>query len=424
MQQQSILVTTLITLRGEIRRAQIKLGDDNTLSLETLKAYFRKKSEPVVIGTYNMPLPAPTGTIIHIMGYKEGKSGTENKYVFPAPFDKTVMFGDVVLIASEGVHSSWSKPSMFLTTVWEDFIKAKPAAAPVTNTIISGAAVTKTKPVVQLPSAEGGEDLDNEEELGEVEEEELGEVEEEESEHGSDSETSDLEVEDEEEEAPPPVRRKKKPTPSQLLSGYQQQNILLMAESHNELKVESIGLLDLDTDSSKEENKGRFDCYKRFTFLLEHGVSEEKIRDLEKYILLATLEEAKRKHIFAHWANKLFEEIFIQRQRRLFSNLHPESPVGNIGLFERVTTNDISMLDLAYFTDIELFPENWTKLQERMLIREQKWLEGNTSMKTDKFRCSRCGKSECSYYEMQTRSADEPMTIFITCLNCNKRWRN
>ena len=99
--QQSILVTTLITLRGEIRRAQIKLGEKDTLNVETLKTYFRKKSDPTVIGSYTMPQPAPGGTTIHIIGYKEGKTGTENKYVFPAPFDKTVMYGNIMLVASE-----------------------------------------------------------------------------------------------------------------------------------------------------------------------------------------------------------------------------------------------------------------------------------------------------------------------------------
>ena len=42
---------------------------------------------------------------------------------------------------------------------------------------------------------------------------------------------------------------------------------------------------------------------------------------------------------------------------------------------------------------------------------------------TDTFKCNKCGSRETSYYEVQTRSADEPMTQFITCLNCNARWK-
>lgn len=42
---------------------------------------------------------------------------------------------------------------------------------------------------------------------------------------------------------------------------------------------------------------------------------------------------------------------------------------------------------------------------------------------TDAFRCGKCGQRRCSYYQMQTRSADEPMTTFVTCLNCNNRWK-
>ena len=42
---------------------------------------------------------------------------------------------------------------------------------------------------------------------------------------------------------------------------------------------------------------------------------------------------------------------------------------------------------------------------------------------TNVFKCRKCNSRSCSYYEVQTRSADEPMTQFITCLNCNNRWR-
>ena len=37
--------------------------------------------------------------------------------------------------------------------------------------------------------------------------------------------------------------------------------------------------------------------------------------------------------------------------------------------------------------------------------------------------CRKCKSKKTSYYQLQTRSADEPMTIFITCLNCGKHWR-
>lgn len=42
---------------------------------------------------------------------------------------------------------------------------------------------------------------------------------------------------------------------------------------------------------------------------------------------------------------------------------------------------------------------------------------------TDQFRCGRCGQRKCTYYQMQTRSADEPMTTYVTCVNCNNHWK-
>ncbi|KAJ1650754.1 transcription elongation factor TFIIS, partial [Coemansia sp. RSA 25] len=37
---------------------------------------------------------------------------------------------------------------------------------------------------------------------------------------------------------------------------------------------------------------------------------------------------------------------------------------------------------------------------------------GRTAAVTDQFRCGRCKSRKCTYYQMQTRSADEPMTTF------------
>eukprot|EP01064_Diplonema_japonicum_P006924 TRINITY_DN1472_c1_g2_i1.p1 TRINITY_DN1472_c1_g2~~TRINITY_DN1472_c1_g2_i1.p1 ORF type:complete len:444 (+),score=123.65 TRINITY_DN1472_c1_g2_i1:459-1790(+) len=42
---------------------------------------------------------------------------------------------------------------------------------------------------------------------------------------------------------------------------------------------------------------------------------------------------------------------------------------------------------------------------------------------TDQFRCGRCNQNKTTYFQMQTRSADEPMTTFVTCVNCGNAWK-
>lgn len=38
------------------------------------------------------------------------------------------------------------------------------------------------------------------------------------------------------------------------------------------------------------------------------------------------------------------------------------------------------------------------------------------------YKC-KCGSEQTYSYQLQTRSADEPMTTFITCAKCSKRWK-
>lgn len=42
---------------------------------------------------------------------------------------------------------------------------------------------------------------------------------------------------------------------------------------------------------------------------------------------------------------------------------------------------------------------------------------------SDRFECGRCKGRKTTYFQMQTRSADEPLTTFVTCLNCDNRWK-
>jgi len=53
-------------------------------------------------------------------------------------------------------------------------------------------------------------------------------------------------------------------------------------------------------------------------------------------------------------------------------------------------------------------------------------MEQNKSKDEDydgQFMCGKCKSKKTDYYQMQTRSADEPMTTYVTCKNCGNRWK-
>ncbi|XP_076953631.1 transcription elongation factor TFIIS-like [Bidens hawaiensis] len=79
---------------------------------------------------------------------------------------------------------------------------------------------------------------------------------------------------------------------------------------------------------------------------------------------------------------------------------------------------------------VELTPEEMASTERQMQnvkIKEKALFDcergGPPKATTDQFKCGRCGKRKCTYYQLQTRSADEPMTTFVTCVNCDNHWK-
>ena len=152
-------------------------------------------------------------------------------------------------------------------------------------------------------------------------------------------------------------------------------------------------------------------------------LSAEEQVDLELGIFNHSLEEAARRGVRRVWDNPDFQSVYKIVAQRSVTNLDSSSYVNNERLLTRLREREFLPHDVPAMSYAELFPEMWGDMIERATKREAKMLEVDKSMVTDLFRCSKCGKRECSYYEMQTRSADEPMTQFIRCHNCGKQWK-
>ena len=156
---------------------------------------------------------------------------------------------------------------------------------------------------------------------------------------------------------------------------------------------------------------------------LGEKLTEDERTDLERGIYNHAIEEATRRNVRKVWENPEFQALYDIGTKRTISNLDAKSYISNNRLYDRLREGEFKPHDIPYMSYSELFPEKWGQMIELGIKREAKMLEVDKSMATDMFRCTRCGKRQCTYYEMQTRSADEPMTQFIRCLNCGKQWR-
>jgi transcription elongation factor S-II len=139
-------------------------------------------------------------------------------------------------------------------------------------------------------------------------------------------------------------------------------------------------------------------------------------RNLEIGIFNASIQEATTLKVIKKWSNPYFVEIYLLHLRTIINNL-------NSYIISEIMSDNIKPQTLAFMTHQELNPDKWKKHIENKMKRDKMKYETKIAAATDTFTCSKCKSNECTYYQMQTRSADEPMTTFVTCINCGKRWK-
>ena len=88
-----------------------------------------------------------------------------------------------------------------------------------------------------------------------------------------------------------------------------------------------------------------------------------------------------------------------------------------------VNNKEIKAHEIAFMTHQEICPEKWEEAIKAKSIRDKNKFEQTLEAMTDTFTCRKCYSKKCSYYALQTRSSDEPMTLFITCLDCGSRMK-
>lgn len=347
--------------KGTIRQTTV-----GSLELAEIAKSLRRAQLPTQIGEW-----ISEETHYAIYGYTKGKAGTESKHKLPSPYDETELFGDILILARTldgALHS-------FTPELWKSFQEDQEEEI----------------------NADTDSDTDSD---SEEEEEEIPE--EKEDEEGGAAEEL---PEEEDEEAPPrrraPPRSKK---PNRRLAAF-------------------FALSELESPTSADVEHPIRDGIRAVIGLKLSMLSPADQFELEKGILRSTIETCRIHHCWRRWENPEFQAHYQVIARRTITNLDPASYIKNPELLSTVLSKTILIHEIPFLPPTELFPEKWKAMVEQQVKQEIRALEGDKDMSSNMFKCKGCGKSQTTYYELQTRSADEPMTIFIRCIPCGKQWR-
>ncbi|XP_077951394.1 transcription elongation factor A protein 3 isoform X2 [Gasterosteus aculeatus] len=167
-----------------------------------------------------------------------------------------------------------------------------------------------------------------------------------------------------------------------------------------------------------------------------HLATGDSVRDKCIYMLAAALRTDDHYKDFGTNCDSMAAEIedyiyqetkatdmkYKNRVRSRISNLKdPKNP----GLRRNVLAGSIDLSRIASMSAQEMASDELKQLRNVLTqeaIREHQMAKtGGTS--TDLLQCGKCKKRNCTYNQVQTRSADEPMTTFVLCNECGNRWK-
>lgn len=121
--------------------------------------------------------------------------------------------------------------------------------------------------------------------------------------------------------------------------------------------------------------------------------------------------------------NEQFKRLYMGRCFIIYHNLNPNSTISNEKLLFRLLSKEFSEFQLCAFTPKQIFPEKWNELDELCKQLEPKYSKEPQTLDDGVFKCGKCKTYKTTYYQLQVRAADEPLSTFVTCLNCKNKWR-
>jgi DNA-directed RNA polymerase subunit M/transcription elongation factor TFIIS len=119
---------------------------------------------------------------------------------------------------------------------------------------------------------------------------------------------------------------------------------------------------------------------------------------------------ANKHNIEASWTNFIFKHVYVSKAQEILASMRDPEFTQKV-IREKLST------EIATYHRAQARLKRTQEKSETQAQRQQTACDGI-------FKCRKCGSRRTTYYSVQIRSQDEPATNFITCLNCENRWKN
>jgi transcription elongation factor S-II len=169
------------------------------------------------------------------------------------------------------------------------------------------------------------------------------------------------------------------------------------------------------------ENKTRQFVVERLSSILEIPADDTICINLERCILNHATERAKETGEEAAWDNHKYANIYKHKFLSIQKSLKD-----NPNLRQKIANKIIKSKDVIEMRPEQLCPDGLYAEQLELKIHtdlRKEYLKKEIKNQDGFFKCGRCKSMKTTYYQLQTRSADEPMTTFVSCLNCDRNWK-
>ncbi|CDO63606.1 transcription elongation factor s-II, putative [Plasmodium reichenowi] len=203
----------------------------------------------------------------------------------------------------------------------------------------------------------------------------------------------------------------------------------IIKDNFNKIKKNDIKIVNEWNYDGKFHNDMHRDKAKQFLFkAFVVGSSDNLLYFIEKKKLNDIIYNIECELYKVYMEKKSSQKEYNMQLKSIKFNLSDKK---NPNFNEKVYSEFISSKALATMNSQDMASDekkNERKkcLQESLLACQSDWDVKNILLKKSRkgeFQCFKCKGYDTIYHQLQTRSSDEPMTTFVTCLKCNNRWK-